>query len=163
MKRHRALQTLSSDHHNGLLSVRRLMQSADAEAEMRNEAIREFRRLWVNEFAQHLLDEERWLAPLLTPVQIRRLREEHRRIRDLASMAAEQELADDPPSDWVRHLANTLHDHIRWEERELFPAIEKSSSEKELMMIEAALREIDSRRSRSCQVKRRTHRPKQIP
>ncbi len=157
MQRHRALQPLSRDHHDGLVSVRRLMQSADAGAEMRKHAIHEFRQLWVDEFAEHLSDEERWLAPLMTPAQTRRLRGEHQQIRDLASKAAEQELADDPPSDWVRRLANTLHDHIRWEERELFPAIEKSSSEEELIMTEAALRDIDTRRSRSCQVRPRVH------
>ena len=153
MRRHRALQPLSREHHNGLLCVRRLMQSADADAEVRKQAIRDFRQLWVDEFAEHLLQEERWLAPVITPVLRRRLREEHQQIRDLANAAIQQELADDPPSDWVRRLADMLRDHIRWEERELFPAIEKSSSQEELNKIEAALREVDARRSRSCQVR----------
>ena len=37
-----------------------------AGAEMRKQAIHEFCQLWVDEFAQHLSDEERWLAPLMT-------------------------------------------------------------------------------------------------
>jgi len=132
LKRHDALQPLSREHFNGLVLARRLREAAGGDAEAGRRAMRELDAAWRNELEGHFEDEERLLAGLVPADMERRLHDEHAAIRALAmrllrsSPAANEELT---------RFASMLQKHIRWEERELFPAAEDAATEEQLAFI----------------------------
>lgn len=129
LPRHPALQPFSRDHYVGLVQAKHLMKAADGSDVDRRTAIREFVEAWRNDIVVHFDDEERMLADLLDEAGKAQLLEEHRRLRDLAAEANRRRREIDPGAEWVRELGRLLNDHIRWEERELFPAIQSSEAD----------------------------------
>jgi quercetin dioxygenase-like cupin family protein len=122
VKRHAALIPLSHDHHHALVAARRLRQSAggdDASAEAAS-----FSRFFVDESVPHFRDEEEHLFPLVVdseeaqPLVVRALLE-HQRLHALARDLASGDTAP------MRELGELLEAHVRFEERELFPLIER--------------------------------------
>ena len=122
MKRHAALIPLSHDHHHALVAARRLRQSAggdDASAEAAS-----FSRFFADESVPHFRDEEEHLFPLVVdseeaqPLVVRALLE-HQRLHALARDLASGDTAR------MRELGELLEAHVRFEERELFPLIER--------------------------------------
>jgi hemerythrin-like domain-containing protein len=126
LKRHAALQPLSREHMSGLIQARNLNRAANADAGARRAALAAFTEVWRNEIREHFDDEERLLLPLTQEPALRdRLLEEHRAIRELARRCEEDPgaVAEEPPL--MRRIGSLLHDHIRWEEREYFEAIQR--------------------------------------
>jgi iron-sulfur cluster repair protein YtfE (RIC family) len=120
MVRHEALHPFSRDHSVGLVLARRLV---------REESTEELLRGWDLELKDHFLKEETLLAPLIHNGALRlRFMDDHMRFEAFV--------------DRIRGEATTrtlqieagklLADHIRWEERVLFPHIERVSSEAQL-------------------------------
>lgn len=114
LKRHPDLIELSRDHHHSLsLCVRLLrMPSESHEAELTPH----FAQL-----EQHFQAEERQFAPFWAQIQPdlrQRFERDHATLRQM--MAAPHHT----DASWNRTFAETLRDHARFEERELFPAIE---------------------------------------
>lgn len=130
LKRHPALQPLSRDHYVGLVQARRLAKAADGNGVDRRAAVAAFLDAWDADIAEHFDDEERLLAPLADDAGRTRLCGEYDRIRALVEEARERRRRIDPDARWVRSLGRALHDHIRWEERELFPAIESAANDR---------------------------------
>lgn len=110
MKRHSSLEPFSRDHNEGLILARRLDLDGVA-------ALPALRECWDREMRDHFKEEERLLVPLCDSSLVTRLRDEHRQIETLIETAA--------TDDEARRLGELLHDHIRWEERELFVRIEE--------------------------------------
>ena len=138
MQRHVSLRPLSRDHHVGLVQARRLSRAADGENAERQAAVAAFDRVWQSEIRRHFDAEERHLLPLLTDSaasEAARLLGEH---TDLRARAEAVRSAAEPEA--MRDLGTRLHDHIRWEERELFPLLERSLSAAQLDALERALR-----------------------
>lgn len=128
MKRHPSLHPLSHDHHHGLVQAKRLQENAPG-------AAAGFARVWREEIEPHFEREERLLLPHLpedSPEAVR-LRDEHRILRERAAGVADASPAD------LRETGRLLHDHIRWEERVLFPLLETMLPEETLAEIGAAL------------------------
>jgi len=126
LKRHAALQPLSREHMSGLIQARNLTRAADADLDARHGAVADFVDTWLAEIRDHFDDEERILLPLTRDAGLRtRLLNEHRSLRDLAQRCIEapKEVADDPAL--LNRIGTLLHDHIRWEEREYFEAIQR--------------------------------------
>jgi hemerythrin-like domain-containing protein len=144
MKRHVSLQPLSRDHYGGLVQAKHLTEAADEGPDERAAAIAEFTRAWQTEISDHFEVEERLLLPWLgdEAAEAARLREEHGALRALAQAVSVTE------PDTLRTLGNRLHDHIRWEERELFPLLERTLSEEQLRALETPLWEVELRRPR---------------
>jgi hypothetical protein len=128
MKRSRELRPLSSEHHQALLVAFQLKQGLDGHGESVG-APRDLsglaglaRRMGEKLLEPHARAEEEVLGGLLPPGDLARLRAEHAelfRLLDGARTAAAPELR--------AHLgafAALLERHVRWEERELFPAAE---------------------------------------
>ena len=115
MKRHHALEPFSRDHYSGLRLARDLLED-------RPNSIARVRQAWEIELQDHFAEEERCLAPLAPPELADRLRREH------AEIAAGITRLPEGRSD----LGQALHDHIRWEEREFFPAVEAAATAEEL-------------------------------
>ena len=155
LKRHHALQPLSREHFNGLVQARRLVRAADEDPGERRRRVSDFLGAWSGEISPHFADEERILAPLVSPEEAARLVKEHTLIR-----AAVRELAaraDDPEPDLMRLLGRILHDHIRWEERSLFPEIEAAASEQQMQRVADRAREIEAERPGSRRYGDHTH------
>lgn len=150
IQRHRSLQPFSRDHYNGLAQARHLVLSADQEPTQRRTALQRFVRCWLEEIAGHFTDEERLLLPLIPNERdADRLRREHMVLRELADAAKERQFDEPIDPAWLRHLGRTLHDHIRWEERELFGAIERAATERSLRALEQETAIIEAKRDRA--------------
>ena len=123
MKRAAALIPFSHDHQHGLaqaLRLRRAARSDSAEALASHAA--DTLAYARGELAEHMAREESELLPAVvhlgcaTEDEAGRLAAEHLRLRVLGA-----QLAEDPSNAQIAlELADTLRDHIRWEERELF-------------------------------------------
>ena len=123
MKRAEALQPLSREHLRALLAARRLREATDPE-----EAARSFLEFWHEDGQQHFRAEEEILLPtwaLHGPVDragVTRMLDEHLAIRRDALRLE----AGGVGLDELAEIAERLHDHVRFEERELFPMIEEA-------------------------------------
>jgi rRNA maturation protein Rpf1 len=106
MKRDARLRRLSSEHHHTLVLVRNLRKGLEP---------REVARIFEEQLAPHFAIEERVLLPALVAAGradlAARTLDEHTDIRVARS---------DPAL-----LADLLEKHVRFEERELFPACEE--------------------------------------
>lgn len=137
MKRHPALQQLSRDHHQALVVAQRLKRAAPADAD---QARAQFQDYWQADGRTHFREEEEILLPTLArfadPDQpiVARVLIDHIRIRRLQADARDR--AD---LDVLHALGGELEQHIRREERELFPLIEQTVPEPELVELAARL------------------------
>lgn len=129
MKRHPALEPFSRDHNDGLILARALEEGREGSESAAKEA-------WDLELKDHFAEEERLLIPLCSADLARRLRSEHQDI--------ERRIQATPVV--VRELGEVLAAHIRWEERELFPAIEAEASAAQLSELQREADELEKRR-----------------
>jgi hemerythrin len=77
---------------------------------------------WDEDMKDHFKEEERLLLPLAPVEAGARMLREHQEIRHAVKSIRDAEF--DPEA--ARSLGHRIHDHIRWEEREFFPNVEKS-------------------------------------
>ncbi|MBL8069343.1 MAG: hypothetical protein JNM28_12920 [Armatimonadetes bacterium] len=132
MKRAFALEPFSRDHNDGLHLARTLKEERPAAPALAREA-------WEGELADHFAEEERLLGPLAGEDSAR-MHEEHRLI---------EQLIEELPSSCLA-LGKALEDHIRWEERVLFPAIEsRITPDEEANLAQEALK-MEHRRWETC-------------
>jgi iron-sulfur cluster repair protein YtfE (RIC family) len=131
VKRHNALAPLSRDHHHALVIAQRLKCADEATAADARQAFLEY---WRADGQRHFREEEDILLPsyaghgdLEAPIVARALID-HVRIRRLANELA----ADTAPLGALHALGQQLGEHVRREERELFPLIERALPEAEL-------------------------------
>jgi hypothetical protein len=130
LKRHAALRPLSREHMSGLVQARNLAAAADAGGAACSLAAADFVRVWRAEIRGHFDDEERLLLPLVRGTELEtRLLGDHQELRALAARCEQDPgaFARDPGG--VRRLGSLLHDHIRWEERVLFEAVQRDHPE----------------------------------
>jgi Hemerythrin HHE cation binding domain len=120
--------------------------------EATREAWAAFKPIWEDEIAQHFLDEERTLIPLISDQSIvDRLLAEHVHLRSLvaqADAAAQSELTESDLAVFGE-LGIALADHIRWEERELFPYVQEHTDEAGLERLRQATTKMESQRPAS--------------
>lgn len=125
IKRHPTLVPLSREHFGGLVLVRRMREAIQADDPKARKAVADMiAKAWHEELEGHFGDEEKLLGDILKPSEKARLIEEHRSLERRARMAIRSEEA--PSAAWLEETADMLEKHIRWEERELFPAAEKA-------------------------------------
>ncbi|MBS1191138.1 MAG: hemerythrin cation binding region [Rhodocyclaceae bacterium] len=123
MKRLDCLADLSREHHGALsLAVRVSRVAAGADAAAIAAASDLVRERCAAELLPHFAEEERWLLPALAEAgetgRVARTLAEHAELRRLAEQLAAPSAAD------LAAFADYLVAHIRFEERELFPAAE---------------------------------------
>ena len=141
MKRDEALAPLSRDHHQALAQALKLKRADDASAAG---ALRDMVEFFDAHGALHFRVEEDVLLPGYVrdagadpnDEQIVRVLTDHVWIR--ARVAALREAAA-PPAAELRELGQRLDDHVRHEERVLFPAIEKALSAEQLAALGQAV------------------------
>jgi hemerythrin-like domain-containing protein len=139
MKRSEALKVLSHQHHQGLFAA---LQLKRARVETAAEARRAFLDFFEREGARHFRAEEELLLPGYARhtdfdrPEIVRVLTEH---VDLRRRGQDLEASADPDPSGLRELGDRLERHIRFEERELFPMIERALPDDELARLGAAL------------------------
>jgi hemerythrin-like domain-containing protein len=141
MKRHRALQPLSRDHHVALVAAQRLRRATETDGPAARDAFLEF---WHEHGARHFRVEEEVLLPAFAahgdpeePCVVRML-VDHVRIREQAQRL---ERDAEPSVESLRSLGPALERHVRLEEREVFGLIEAAlPPEAADALVEAVLR-----------------------
>jgi hemerythrin-like domain-containing protein len=145
MKRSEALQPLSRDHHRALEVALKLRRATEADVA---EVSREFLTFWREHGALHFRVEEDVMLPAFarhgdpTSPEVVRVLTDHVEIR---RRAADLEAGPDSPASDLNALGEMLNDHVRHEERVLFPLIEESLPTDEL--VELAQRVEEAERS----------------
>ncbi|RYY66201.1 MAG: hemerythrin domain-containing protein [Chitinophagaceae bacterium] len=121
LKRSPQLQPFSREHHEGLLlawKIRRGLANGIALTRIADYVL----WFWNRELEDHFRREEAAFHPALPGAPgLQRMQEEHEEIEGLL-----QVLAQIPDEALLEEIAAKVHDHIRFEERELFPWIEEA-------------------------------------
>jgi len=129
-KRHKALQPLSREHHHGLLLSWKIRSGFSKNVSP--ERIRTYAN-WF--FKTHLIPhfemEETHIFPILEEDNelVKKALAEHRRLKRLFT-----ETEDDFKT--LNKIEEELEQHIRFEERILFPEIQKVATENQMLQIE---------------------------
>ncbi|HSF52952.1 MAG TPA: hemerythrin domain-containing protein [Algoriphagus sp.] len=126
LKRHPALQHLSHDHHQGLLLCWKIRQGFKFGIEPpRMKVYCEW--FWENYLNAHFEEEEKVIFPVLSEEDplIKQAISEHKRLRKLFA-------SWEDPGKTLGQIEEELEQHIRFEERLLFPVIQETASAEQL-------------------------------
>jgi hemerythrin-like domain-containing protein len=144
VKRHPSLHPLSQHHHFALIQALQMRRTAEVPAEKRAAAAarqaEKFVRFWHKTGQVHFREEEEVLLPayarhtrLDRDPDIMRLLADHAEIRAaVKDFEKRLEAKAAIEAEEVARLGKLLHDHVRLEENEVFPRIEKALGEEQL-------------------------------
>lgn len=143
MKRSEALAPLSRDHHRSLILAQLLKKDAPAYKGLPTDAAGKTRyalALYEDEIRMHFSREEEALNKIKGQNKeidqlAEEIRAEHQKLTDLFGVLQH----DTVDQSAMNELGNALEAHIRKEERNLFPLIEKYCPEEILQQIHALL------------------------
>lgn len=130
IKRHEALQPWSREHHQGLLLSWKIKKGFALNVDPQR--IKDYCDwFWENHLVSHFETEENYLFPILGEENqlVQQALEEHGQLKAMF----EQEEAD---TDTLSQIESLLNDHIRFEERVLFNAIQEVATQKEIALLE---------------------------
>ena len=157
MKRHPSLHPLSQHHHFALIQALEMRRATESPAEKRDAAVQrqaaKFVAFWHRAGAAHFREEEEVLLPAYAEhmgqdqdAGVTRLLAEHSEIR-AAVRDFERRFAAKQPigMEVLARLAKLLHDHVRFEENDLFPRIEKALGEENLNTMGRGLTRLHSK------------------
>lgn len=140
MKRNEHIVTLSRDHHFGLLFGWKIKRGLAQHVDLKRiKNLVSF--FWETDLKHHFEAEEKFLFILKDDAMVSIALAEHSMIRDLITAIIEGKKESD--SDYAT-LAAMIETHIRFEERNLFPHLEKSFSAGELSQIGAQLEKAEA-------------------
>ncbi len=142
MKRSKYLVPLSWEHHSALLNANRIQKGLQINAEL-NLMVEFLKYIWENDLKGHFEREEKivfsvddWDA--VEPHLKEQVLQEHQAMGEIAdkilSSSSQEEIKQ-----LLARFAQMVVDHVRFEERQLFPAVEKSFNKETLQSIEKAL------------------------
>lgn len=144
MRRHTSLTPLTHDHHHALAQARRLRSSSKLEQSEWPQVTQEFLSFFDSDTLAHFKEEEDIIFPLVVgdpqagPLVAQAL-EEHVRIKALVERLRDELHGGSPTLQTMVAVADLLQEHIRLEEKELFPLIEQVA-QRDLSAIELAPR-----------------------
>lgn len=140
-RRHETLIPLTHDHHHTLAQARRLLDAADlADLTQRRNVANDFVNFYLGRAVRHFHEEEElFFAPLIdVPVAsdlVVRAVSDHLRLHDLVRTLKHQLIDGEVDGPLLARISVLLTEHVRFEEKELFPLIEE-------LVPEAQLREL---------------------
>lgn len=124
MLRHPSLLSLSREHHHALVLAKRAARAAEADSSEQLAMCRLLADSFAAELNPHFLCEERDLPSKLTSAEdlalLAQMHDDHASLRQLAAGLARGE------TQYLAEFAGQLAAHVRFEERELFPAVEQN-------------------------------------
>ncbi len=128
MKRNKNLKTLSWEHHDGLVVSFRLQQGLKKKANVNDMSDYIF-HIWDKLLEHHFWQEEQTLSNLKISSEFTsQMKNEHKQIRNLIGELNK----DSKNKNFIEEFAEFLNKHIRFEERQLFPLIEKEVDSNQL-------------------------------
>ena len=141
MKRAEALRPLSREHLGALLAAKKLREAEDI-----GEATQSLLEFWRNDGQRHFRIEEEVLLPIwalhaeVDRAGVERMLDEHLRIRR-ETLRLE---AGDLSLEEAHEMGRLLHDHVRFEERRLFPLIEEGLDAESLEQLAEAIEQAEA-------------------
>jgi hemerythrin-like domain-containing protein len=132
IKRNTNLLNLSRDHHAGLLFCWKLRQGVKYHIE-NDRMIKYVKYFWTHHFSGHFKEEEEILFPSVNDQQVQKALADHQKIKtfvekiDVPGMEKEEDV--------LLEFADTVDDHIRFEERVFFHHLKEKLSDAELEKI----------------------------
>ena len=138
IRRNENIVRLSHDHHAGLLFCWKIRQGLNIQTDL-GRILNYVRYFWTTHLEPHFREEETWLFVLPEDAGIIRATNEHRQIGILVNAILSGLSADAPRL--LEALADTVDKHIRFEERELFPHLEKQLTKPQLESIGNQIKE----------------------
>jgi|TARA_R110000850_G_scaffold30630_2_gene84200 iron-sulfur cluster repair protein YtfE (RIC family) len=130
IKRHPALQPWSRDHHQGLLLSWKIKKGFSLG--IAPERIKKYTNwFWENHLIPHFETEEHYLFPILGNDNrlVQQAIDEHRQLKAFFEK-------EDAVSETLSKIERLLNDHIRFEERVLFQAIQEIANPEEIKLLE---------------------------
>ena len=130
MKRHDSLIPLTHDHHHALAQARALRLAAGRGIEERLRQAKEFLAFFQTETTVHFREEEEVVFPLVVqeheaePV-LKRVMLDHLRIHSLVRTLGSEADGGTVDGEVLTNVAGALEAHIRFEEKTVFPLIER--------------------------------------
>jgi hemerythrin-like domain-containing protein len=148
MKRAPELRYLSDHHHQGLVHARRLRRAATREGSTTpKETAETLRKVWREEATAHFREEEEVLLPVLARYgggagrgPVAQMLAQHTQIRGLVMELSDEVRNGVVKPETLEGLGELLETHIRLEEREVFPLIEKVLPEEGLAEVASRLK-----------------------
>jgi hemerythrin-like domain-containing protein len=140
MKRAEALRPLSREHLVALITAKKLREADELDT-----AAGTFLEFWHGDGVRHFRVEEEVLLPTWAAHAevdrdgVARMLDEHLAIRREALRLE----AGDATLEEARALGQLLHDHVRFEERQLFPKVEEALDAESLAALAAAIEEAE--------------------
>ncbi|MDI3321257.1 hemerythrin domain-containing protein [Pinibacter soli] len=130
IKRSEHLVRLSREHHSGLLFCWKIRQGLKKNVD--TERIRKYvGYFWQNDLEEHFREEENILFALKSDDdKVKKALHEHVQIKALIDSITE---SNSPEASQLTSLADAIDNHIRFEERELFPYLETSFTPEQLL------------------------------
>ena len=138
MKRHPGLVPLSHDHHHALSQARRLRRAAGSAPAARLDAAAGFIDFFDRETAAHFREEEDVLFPLFAlhadepPPELAEVLVQHARLRALVGRLRGEAASGEVGTETLAEIGVLLDEHVRLEERRLFPLLEEAIPDEEL-------------------------------
>lgn len=129
IKRHKALQHWSRDHHHGLLLSWKIKKGFLLNID--SQRIKNYTDwFWKNHLKLHFETEEKYVFPILGNQHqlVKRALDEHQTLKAFF----EHPQAD---TEVLSEIETLINDHIRFEERVLFNAIQEAATEEEMELL----------------------------
>lgn len=129
LKRHPALQPLSKEHHFALLLCWKIRRGLEKQIDPERIG-RYVKEMWVHQLEPHFAIEEEYVFAILG--------EDHKLVQEAIGQHRSLKrliLQDSFTEKSLNRIEETLEAHIRLEERQLFPLIQKAASEEQLERI----------------------------
>lgn len=130
-KRHQALLPLTRDHHHALVQARRLKDAAaSADRKIRIRAADDFLNFYLGRALHHFREEQELFFPSATeseeasPLVVRAVME-HLNVHRLVGLLRKQLASAEVGGGLLGEISEALRKHVRFEEDELFPLIER--------------------------------------
>lgn len=131
IKRHQALQPWSRDHHHGLLLSWKIKKGFSLGIDpLRIKKYTDW--FWNSQLKIHFKTEEEFIFPILgnENTMVQQALEEHQKLKTLFESQEDVSLI-------LSEIERLINDHIRFEERVLFNAIQEVATEKELELLKS--------------------------
>lgn len=148
LSRDPSLAPFSRDHFYGLVQASALKQADAGDDEARRRVMAAFLEEWDLAMRDHFEQEERLLSALMLPEELARLNDEHTRLRSMVEQCKAIKRQEAVPDGFLPALGVLLHDHIRWEERELYEAIQARYSATERAALQRETDAMEASRNR---------------
>ncbi len=132
IKRNENILKLSKEHHFSLLFCWKIRQGL--KTEIATSRIIEYVQYFKTHFLlPHFREEEVFLFASLNDKWVKKAIEQHKQINNLISKLSNNIEANS--NEQLEKLANLVDDHVSYEERQLFPHMEKTLSDEQLEAI----------------------------